>query len=200
MMIRTAIFKTSSPTLSGCPAGNLPEFAFIGRSNVGKSSLINMLCGHGGLAHTSSKPGKTQLINHFLINDEWYLVDLPGYGFAKQSKSTRVTWERMIKDYLSRRSTLVMTFVLIDGRHTPITGDIEFLQWLGNEGVPFAVIFTKTDKISQRELSANLAEYKTWFSEYFEELPMSVLSSTLSGLGKDQVLDIINQCITNLKA
>lgn len=192
-MIKTATYKTSSPNLGSCPPAGPPEFAFIGRSNVGKSSLINMLCNQQGLAHTSSKPGKTQLINHFLINDHWYLVDLPGYGFAKRSKSVREAWEKMIKDYLLRRTSLALTFVLIDARHEPIKGDIQFIDWLGQEQVPFALLFTKIDKVKSADIQHHLSLYKALLLESFEELPMSVLTSALTGLGREQILAIIEE-------
>lgn len=200
MIIESAEFKCSNPGRKGCPETKLPEFAFIGRSNVGKSSLINFITGRRKLAHTSNKPGKTQLINHFLINEKWYLVDLPGYGFAKQSKKMRESWEKMIRDFILFRENLALTFVLIDSRHKPLQGDTEFILWLGRNKIPFAVVFTKTDKIGQNELQANLQAYKALLSEAFEDLPFSILSSTVKESGREEILAVIDDNCLNWKA
>ena len=188
-----AHFVKSSPDVKDCPPATLPEFAFIGRSNVGKSSLINMITDRRKLAHTSSKPGKTQLINHFLINEQWYLVDLPGYGFAKRSKKERESWERMIRGYLEFRENLALTFILIDARHEPLQGDKEFITWVGSHDLPFCLVFTKVDKAGPNLLQRNLAAYKNFLKAEFDELPFSVLSSAVNGQGKDQVLAVIEE-------
>ena len=161
MEIKKSEFIVSSPTIQRCPNDDKYEYAFIGRSNVGKSSLINMLCNHKGLAKTSSTPGKTLLINHFLINDDWYLVDLPGYGFAKRSKKVQEQIQNMISSYLMMREQLVTTFVLIDIRHTPQKIDLEFLEWLGTNGIPFSIVFTKADKLSKLRANENVKKYIT---------------------------------------
>lgn len=191
MEIVSARFIISSTGLSGCPSDNLPEYAFIGRSNVGKSSLINMLSKVKDLAKTSSTPGKTILINHFLINDRWYIVDLPGYGYAKISLGMREKLHKMITDYVLKREQLACLFVLIDSRHKPHDIDLEFIEFLGENQVPFALIFTKTDKISQSEFNANLAIYKESLSEVWEELPPIFSSSTVKKKGREELLDYI---------
>src|SRR5210317_411476 len=160
MKINSAKFVISNTDVDKCPNEPYPEYAFIGRSNVGKSSLINMLTGHKNLAKTSGKPGKTQLINHFLINDNWYLVDLPGYGYAKVSKDKRKTFQKFIKDYFNKRMQLACTFVLIDSRHEPQKIDLEFMEYLGENGIPFCIVFTKTDKLGRTGLEKNIAHYK----------------------------------------
>lgn len=199
MIIRRAAFSISSPTWSKCPTDNKPEYAFIGRSNVGKSSLINMLTGVKGLAKTSGRPGKTQLINHFLINDEWYLVDLPGYGYARTSKSQRDSFSKMIKDYFLKRESLTNTYVLVDSRIPPQRIDLEFIGFLGTNGIPFTIVYTKTDKEKQREIMANIKQMKTILSEQWEELPPIILTSAQNGYGRQALLDqieAINQSLT----
>jgi len=178
---------------SKCPAPDKPEYAFIGRSNVGKSSLINMLLGRRNLAKTSSTPGKTRLINHFIVNDEWYLVDLPGYGYAKISKKEREKWEGMIRTYLNRRESLVNTFILIDSRIEPKKSDIDFIDWFGEAQLPFALIFTKTDKLTSNAMASNIAAFKAKLSETWDELPTMFLSSAENGLGRDSILDFIEE-------
>jgi GTP-binding protein len=195
MNIITADFLCSNTDYKKCPAADKPEFAFIGRSNVGKSSLINMLTSRKGLAKTSGTPGKTQLINHFLINNTWYLVDLPGYGFAKTSQSNREKWELMIRDYLENRENLLCTMVLIDSRIKPQLIDIEFMQWMGENHLPFAIIFTKTDKLTKNELASNLSAYKKKLLDYWEELPPIFITSAESTLGKDAVLNYLDEVI-----
>lgn len=193
MIIRTADFLVSNTDPEKCPAPDKPEYAFIGRSNVGKSSLINMLLGRRNLAKTSSTPGKTRLINHFVVNDEWYLVDLPGYGYARISKTEREKWEGMIRTYLRRRESLVNTFILIDSRIEPKESDIDFINWFGEEELPFAIIFTKADKLKPGTLAANVAAFKAKLSEYWDELPLSFISSSEKGLGRDEILDFIGE-------
>ena len=193
MIIRNADFLVSNPDPSKCPAPDKPEYAFIGRSNVGKSSLINMLLGRRNLAKTSSTPGKTRLINHFIVNDEWYLVDLPGYGYAKISKKEREKWEGMIRTYLTRRESLVNTFILIDSRIEPKKSDIDFIDWFGESQLPFALIFTKTDKLTSNAMASNIAAFKAKLSETWDELPTMFLSSAENGLGRDSILDFIEE-------
>ena len=176
-----------------CPAPDKPEYAFIGRSNVGKSSLINMLTGQKGLAKTSSSPGKTQLINHFLINDSWYLVDLPGYGYAKVSKDSREKWRRMINFYFQKRENLTCVFVLIDARHEPLKQDLEFIDYLGNMGVPFVLVFTKLDKQSSLKTDATIAAYKAELRKTWEELPLIFKTSSEKRIGKDEILSYIDE-------
>ena len=200
MVIKSAEFCISSPDYKKCPQDGRPEYAFIGRSNVGKSSLINMLTGVKGLAKTSGRPGKTQLINHFLINKEWYLVDLPGYGYAKTSKTSREKWGRMMRDYFLHREALTNVFVLIDSRIPPQRIDLEFLEFLGTNGVPLCIVYTKTDKEKQREVMANIKAMKAALKEQWEELPPMYLTSSLTGYGRDAVLDCIesiNQSLTS---
>ncbi len=191
MIIQQAKYAVSNVDYRECPAPNLPEFAFIGRSNVGKSSLINMLMQRKSLAKTSGTPGKTQLINHFLINDTWYLVDLPGYGYAKIAKTERMKWEGMIYDYLRYRPNLVCTFVLVDSRHDPQTIDLEFMELLGEEGVPFHIVFTKADKVKKSELDGQIARYKQKLLESWEELPPSFVTSAEKGDGREALLEAI---------
>ncbi|MDP4184547.1 MAG: ribosome biogenesis GTP-binding protein YihA/YsxC [Bacteroidota bacterium] len=193
MEIKSARFVISSTDISKCPKPNIPEFAFIGRSNVGKSSLINMLCNKKGLAKTSSQPGKTQCINHFIIDDNWYLVDLPGYGFAKVSKTQREKWQKFIDKYLLYRENLICVFVLIDSRIEPQMPDLEFMLWLGNQGIPFSMIFTKTDKIGTTQIEKNIAVYKKTMLNYWEELPPMFISSAVSKRGKEEILNYIEQ-------
>ena len=193
MEIKKSEFIVSSPTIQRCPNDDKYEYAFIGRSNVGKSSLINMLCNHKGLAKTSSTPGKTLLINHFLINDDWYLVDLPGYGFAKRSKKVQEQIQNMISSYLMMREQLVTTFVLIDIRHTPQKIDLEFLEWLGTNGIPFSIVFTKADKLSKLRANENVKKYITVLKETWEELPPYFITSSEKKTGRDELLGYIEQ-------
>lgn len=195
MIIKTAEFIISNSDHKLSPADGKPEFAFIGRSNVGKSSLINMLTNHKKLAKTSSTPGKTQLINHFEINKEWYLVDLPGYGFAKASKVSRAKWEKFISEYLEQRATLMNTFVLIDSRLTPQQIDLEFMNWCGHKGIPFAMVFTKIDKLSSSALQKNLAVYKKEMLKFWEELPPVFITSSESKFGQEKVLNYIDEIV-----
>ena len=193
MEIKSAEFVISNTNVKKCPAGNLPEYAFIGRSNVGKSSLINMLTGKKGLAMTSQKPGKTMLINHFFINNQWYLVDLPGYGFAQRGKEGRESIQRIIENYILEREQLTCLFVLIDCRHEPQKIDLEFMEWLGENGIPFTIIFTKIDKISKSRLQENLKNYQTKLLESWEELPPFFISSSEKKEGKEEILDYIDE-------
>ncbi len=195
MTITEAKFAGSCTRVSQKPSRRLPEFAFIGRSNVGKSSLINMLCGNRKLAKTSATPGKTQLINHFIINDSWYLVDLPGYGFAKISQKGREELRRMINDYIGRSEEMVALFVLIDSRHDITRIDREFLAGLGENGIPFAIIFTKSDKLGPNALKAQIERDKEILSEDWEEMPPMFASSAETGAGKEEILDYIQQYI-----
>lgn len=192
MIIKSAQFAISSPSWHKCPQDGMPEYAFIGRSNVGKSSLINMLTGVKGLAKTSGRPGKTQLINHFLINGEWYLVDLPGYGYARTSKSTRDLFSQMIREYFLHREVLANTYVLIDSRIPPQRIDLEFINFLGTNGVPLTIVYTKTDKEKQREVMGNIKLMKQTLSQTWEELPPMLLTSALTGYGRDSLLDQID--------
>ncbi|MFD1553765.1 YihA family ribosome biogenesis GTP-binding protein [Putridiphycobacter roseus] len=193
MRINQAEFIISNSDISRCPAPTLPEYAFIGRSNVGKSSLINMLTNNKKLAKISSKPGKTQLINHFLINKTWYLVDLPGYGFAKIAKSQREKWERFVKEYVLTRENLLNLFVLIDSRIPPQKIDLEFMEMLGENGVPFSMIFTKMDKLSSSKSKKMLLDYQKEMLKTWEEIPPYFMSSSISGEGKEIILDYIDQ-------
>lgn len=193
MEIKTATFVVSNSDYRKCPNTGLPEYAFIGRSNVGKSSLINMLTNNRNLAKTSVKPGKTQLINHFLINDQWYLVDLPGYGYARTSKSNRSQWQKMIVDYMLKREQLINTFVLVDSRIPPQAIDLEFIQFLGAHQVPLSIVFTKIDKQKQRELAQNLNTYKQTLSEQWDPLPEIFLTSSVNKYGKEALLDRIDE-------
>jgi len=193
MQIKTAVFSKSSAKLSQCPPMDIPEYAFIGRSNVGKSSLINALTNHSKLAKTSGKPGKTQLINHFLINEEWFLVDLPGYGFAKISKSIRENWEKLIMEYLFKRMNLINTFILVDSRHKPQKLDIELFEKYGMNQLPFTIVFTKTDKLTKNQLAKNIAFYKKYLLQQWEELPPIIISSAVDKKGLDEILQSINK-------
>ena len=202
MKISKSYFLCSNTKFDRLPKDNIPEYAFIGRSNVGKSSLINMLTQHGGLAKTSSVPGKTITINHFVINDSWYIVDLPGYGFAQHSKKTREEWRIMLNNYISRRRNLVTTFVLVDSRIEPQASDIGFMEWLGENGVPFCIVFTKADKLSKTQVNLNVENYKKRLLEDWEELPPIFVTSSEKQIGRDEVLDYIEQQnaeIENLK-
>ena len=198
MVIKSAEFVISNSRVEKCPTTGLPEYAFIGRSNVGKSSLINMLTARKGLAMTSQKPGKTQLINHFIINDAWHLVDLPGYGYARLGKDSRDSLRRMIEDYVLERKELVLLFVLLDCRHDPQKIDLEFIQWLGEEGVPFALVFTKADKLSKGRLAANVEAYKAKLREEWEELPPIFVTSSEERMGRDELLGYIEEINTTL--
>ena len=198
MKISSAVFTVSSPSYKKCPDDGRPEYAFIGRSNVGKSSLINMLTGVKGLAKTSGRPGKTQLINHFLINNEWYLVDLPGYGYARTSKTSREAWGHMIRDYFLHREQLTNTYVLIDSRIPPQRIDLEFIEFLGTNGIPLTIVYTKTDKEKQREVMGNIKLMKQELSRLWEELPPMLLTSSLTGQGRDALLDQIETINQNL--
>jgi GTP-binding protein len=193
MIIHDAQFLMSNSRADQCPAPTMPEYAFIGRSNVGKSSLINMLTARNGLAKTSASPGKTQLINHFVINDNWYLVDLPGYGYAKVSKTSRAEWARMINYYLRNRPNLMCVCVLIDSRHSPQAVDLEFMEQLGEEGIPFVMVFTKADKQSTAQTKALLAEYLRKMSEIWDELPRYFVTSAETRLGREEVLGFIEE-------
>ena len=193
MIIKTAEFVMSNTDIKKCPKPNMPEYAFIGRSNVGKSSLINMLTGNSKLAKLSGKPGKTQLINHFIINKNWYLVDLPGYGYAKASKSARKTWSGFIKDYLMKRENLMALFVLIDSRLEPQKNDIDFMSQLGINEIPFVIAFTKTDKLSAVKLDKNIAHYKKEMLKIWEELPQYFVTSAVGGEGKEEILTFIDE-------
>ena len=193
MNIKSARFLVSNQTVQKCPSPSKPEYAFIGRSNVGKSSLINMLCNNSSLAKTSSTPGKTQLINHFLINDTWYLVDLPGYGYAKAPKSMREKFGEMITDYVKKRENLMCLFVLVDSRHEPQKIDLQFMEMLGNEGVPFAIAFTKADKLGKEKIKLQIENYTKRLLEDWEELPPFFVTSAEKKEGGNEILDFIGQ-------
>lgn len=199
MEVKTAEFTLSAPNVSMCPKDIKPEYAFIGRSNVGKSSLINMLCRNKKLAKTSSTPGKTLLINHFIINREWYLVDLPGYGFAKRSKSEVARLDQMIRGYILGREQLVNVFVLIDVRLEPQKIDLEFMEWLGLSSVPFAIVFTKADKLSVSKVRQNVEAYVNRMMEAWEEMPPYFITSAEKAQGRDEVLNYIEQINKSLK-
>lgn len=192
-VIKSAQFVISNSDVRKCPQDGKPEYAFIGRSNVGKSSLINMLTGRRKLAMTSATPGKTLLINHFIINDEWYLVDLPGYGYAKRSKSQNEKLQEIISSYILDREQMTLLFVLIDCRHEPQKIDLEFITWLGENGVPFSIIFTKADKLTKTALASNVAAYKKRLLEEWEELPPVFITSSESAMGRDEVLQYISE-------
>lgn len=199
MDIKKAEFSISSATLQQCPNDTKPEYAFIGRSNVGKSSLINMLTNHKGLAKTSATPGKTLLINHFIINNEWYLVDLPGYGYAKRSKTMQQKLERMITSYILNREQMVNVFVLVDVRHEPQSKDLEFIEWLGESSIPFSIVFTKADKLGPVKAKQNVGIYIEKLKETWEELPPYFLTSSEKKTGRDEVLDYIEKINKGLK-
>lgn len=198
MDIKKSEFTISSANVSQCPNDTKPEFAFIGRSNVGKSSLINMLCNHKGLAKTSATPGKTLLINHFIINNDWYLVDLPGYGFAKRSKVVQKKLDQMITSYILQRQQLVNTFVLIDVRHDPMKIDTDFINWLGESSVPFSIIFTKADKLGPVRAKQNAAKWMNSLKDQWEELPPFFITSSEKKTGRDEVLDYIENILKEL--
>lgn len=192
MKIKTAEFVISNSKVDKCPNSTLPEYAFIGRSNVGKSSLINMLTERKALAKTSAKPGKTQLINHFLINKNWHLVDLPGYGYAKVSKTTKRTFQKFITAYFESRTQMVCAFVLIDSRHQPQPIDLEFMEWLGENQIPFSIIFTKADKLKPKVLEQSIEDYKTEMLQIWEEMPEYFITSATSGKGREEILEYID--------
>lgn len=199
MIIKDAQFVISNTDYRKCPEDNKPEYAFIGRSNVGKSSLINMLTNRKGLAMASSKPGKTQLINHFIINNEWYLVDLPGYGYAQRGKEGREKIREIIDSYISNREQLTCLFLLLDSRHEPQKIDIEFMNWLGEEGIPFVIVFTKIDKISKGRLKDNTEAYITKLHETWEELPPIFYTSSEHKQGGEEILNYIDDINKSLK-
>ncbi len=193
MIITSAKFEISNTDVSKCPSGNFHEYAFIGRSNVGKSSLINMLTGRKGLAMTSSTPGKTMLINHFLINDSWYIVDLPGYGYAQRGKDSRKQLKRIIENYVLERLQMTNLFVLIDSRHNPQKIDMEFMEWLGENGIPFSIVFTKLDKLSSSAGKKQIENYCNLLKEQWEELPPIFKSSSADGRGRIEILNYIEE-------
>ena len=195
MTIKSAEYTISSARVEQCPTGELPEFAFIGRSNVGKSSLINMLTGRERLAKTSATPGKTILINHFLINQNWYLVDLPGYGYAKRGQRQRDELQRMITGYILRREQMMNLFLLVDARHEPQRIDMEFIEWLGENGIPFSIVFTKADKLSKGKLAGNIKHYMNELSKQWEELPPHFITSSETKQGREELLDYIENII-----
>jgi len=199
MKISSAEFVISNSDVTKCPKEKLPEYAFIGRSNVGKSSLINMLTNRKSLAKTSGRPGKTQLINHFIINKTWFLVDLPGYGYARVSKSAKKVFQKFITAYFSKRTQLVSAFVLVDCRHEPQKIDLEFMQWLGENQIPFSIIFTKADKLSKNKLPVQIDNYIQTMLQYWEEMPNYFITSSSSGLGKDEMLNYIEDINNQLK-
>lgn len=193
MIINTARFEISNTDVNKCPEGMKHEYAFIGRSNVGKSSLINMLTGRKNLAMTSSTPGKTMLINHFLVNDSWYIVDLPGYGYAQRSKTDRERLEKIIKSYILQRRQMTNLFLLIDSRHKPQKIDLEFMEFLGENGVPFSIVFTKTDKLSKKAAEDNITSYCKTLMEQWEELPPVFITSSETYKGREEILSYIDQ-------
>ena len=193
MVIKSSKFEISNSEVSKCPAGTRHEYAFIGRSNVDKSSLINMLTNHSGLAKTSQTPGKTMLINHFLINNEWYIVDLPGYGYASRGKESREQLKVIIESYILRCEQMTNLFVLVDSRHKPQKIDLEFMQWLGENGVPFSIVFTKLDKLGLNVGKANIGTYKQVLLEQWEELPPIFVTSSVDGRGREDLLAYIEE-------
>ena len=193
MVIHSCVYVISSPDYTQCPKPDRPEYAFIGRSNVGKSSLINMICNNDKLAKTSGTPGKTQLINHFNIDNKWYIVDLPGYGFAKVSLASRKKWEKMIEDYLRKRENLVTVFILIDSRHSPQKNDLEFVNRLGEWQIPFCLVFTKADKENQRTVSKNVKDFLDKMRTTWQFLPQHFVTSTIKKMGRDKILSLIEE-------
>lgn len=193
MKIKSAEFIMSNSNVTKAPKDRIPEYAFIGRSNVGKSSLINMLMERKDLAKTSGKPGKTQLINHFKINNQWFLVDLPGYGYAKVSKKKRQIFQFFIENYFKEREQLVCTFVLVDSRHDPQKIDLDFMQFLGENQIPFCIVFTKADKLGSSQLNKQITAYKKKLLNFWEELPMNFVTSSSTGMGRDEFLNFIDQ-------
>ena len=198
MKIKNVAFVKSSARLDQCPNADLPEYAFVGRSNVGKSSLINALTDRKKLALTSGKPGKTRLINHFIVNELWYLVDLPGYGYAKVSKKDREVFDQLIRTYLNNRLNLVCLFLLIDCRHAPLEADLEFMRWLGENAIPFVLVFTKGDKLSENKLETAINGYKEKLLEEWEELPQTFITSAENGMGKEEILGFIENTNNSL--
>ncbi len=199
MHIKSAEFLMSNSDVTKCPANRIPEYAFIGRSNVGKSSLINMLMLRKNLAKTSGRPGKTQLINHFIINKNWHLVDLPGYGYARVSKSSKKTFQKFITDYFLQREQLVCAFVLIDSRHEPQPIDLEFLEWMGENDIPFGIVFTKADKVKPMALERNIDIYKTKLLETWTEMPRYFVTSSTNDMGREELLGYIDDVNKNFK-
>jgi GTP-binding protein len=199
MKIKQATYVISSPSVENCPKPDKPEYAFIGRSNVGKSSLINMLCGREGLAKISSAPGKTKLINHFIINNEWYIVDLPGYGYAKISQTERKKWEKMIEDYLRKRESLVNIFVLIDSRHEPQAIDLEFVNKLGSWQIPFTLVFTKADKVKPGAAERHIKNFLNAMRETWQFLPQHFITSATKKQGREEILAFISECNNAVK-
>ena len=193
MNVANAEFVVSNTNVEQCPKTKLPEYAFIGRSNVGKSSLINMLCNKKKLAKTSSRPGKTQLINHFLINKQWYLVDLPGYGYARTSKVQKKTFQKFITDYLIKRKELISTFLLIDLRHKPQPLDLKYMRWLGKNLIPFSIIFTKADKLKEVEINEHILKYLNDIRKDWEEIPQHFITSSEKKIGKSELLNYIDE-------
>lgn len=191
MEVQQAEFRGSFPNVNKCPEDTRPEFAFIGRSNVGKSSLINMLTSRKEMAHTSKKPGKTQMINYYLVNQQWHLVDLPGYGYAKRAKTTRAKWRKMLQDYLVKRPNLVGTFILIDSNVSPQKNDLDFINWMGEMQLPFLLVFTKADRLKPEELSQNIQLFQQTMLESWEELPRQFTTSSNTGEGRQEMLDYI---------
>lgn len=198
MIIHSASFIKSSALFKECPEPGKPEYGFIGRSNVGKSSLINMLTGYSRLAKTSGNPGKTRTINHFLINDSWYLVDLPGYGYAKVPEIIRDKWKKTIEDYIFNRETLICLFVLLDSRHKPQKSDMAFMEFLGNNQVPFARVFTKSDKLSPVNLERSIHNYDIEMLKIWEFLPFTFIASAINKTGRDEILNFIEETFNNL--
>jgi len=199
MKIKSAEFVMSNSDVTKCPKDMLPEYAFIGRSNVGKSSLINMLANRKSLAKTSGRPGKTQLINHFIINKNWYLVDLPGYGYARVSKKAKKTFQKFITDYFNVRQQLVCAFVLVDIRHKPQPIDLEFMQWLGEHMIPFSIVFTKADKLKPKAIENYIDIYKNILLETWEDMPNYFITSSSKGIGKEDILSYIDNLNSNIK-
>lgn len=200
MEIKSAEFVMSNSDVAKCPKNLLPEYAFIGRSNVGKSSLINMLTSRKSLAKTSGRPGKTQLINHFLINKIWYLVDLPGYGYARVSKSSKKTFQKFITDYFTQREQLISAFVLVDIRHKPQPIDLEFMAWMGENNIPFSIVFTKADKLKPQAILNHVADYSAIMLETWEEMPNYFITSSSKDIGKDDVLNYIHDVNENMES
>ena len=200
MQIKSAEFVISNQDVSKCPNTQLPEYAFIGRSNVGKSSLINMLTQRKSLAKTSGRPGKTQLINHFIINKNWFLVDLPGYGYARVSKKAKKTFQKFITAYFEKRKQLVSAFVLVDIRHEPQPIDLDFMTWLGEHMIPFSIIFTKADKLKPKAIERNVKAYETILLETWEEMPNYFITSASKGIGRDELLDYIDSINKELQS
>ncbi|MEM5563935.1 ribosome biogenesis GTP-binding protein YihA/YsxC [Psychroserpens sp. AS72] len=199
MVIKTAEFIVSNSEVDKCPKDQIPEYAFIGRSNVGKSSLINMITNHKNLAKTSGRPGKTQLINHFLINKEWFLVDLPGYGYAKVSKTAKRKFQKFITNYFEKRRQLVSAFILVDIRHEPQKIDLEFMEYLGVSEIPFSIIFTKADKLKPKAIERNVEDYCKKMLETWEEVPNYLVTSSSKAIGRDEVLQFISDTNTEIE-